>query len=82
MKAARSIEDLGKLIKHHRLNKKMSQKDLAEKCQVSQVTISHIENGLGGSLTALVAIVKALNVQISFSEIPKIDTQNMINFLE
>ena len=82
MENARSTDDIGKLIKYHRERKSLTQKEFAKKCGLTQVTISNIENGIGGSLKALSAILGALKMELTFKDIQKIDRKNMTDYLE
>lgn len=58
---------LGKRIKKVRMSKKLTQVQLAEKVNLSDVYISHIENGASKpSLETLVSISNALETSIDF----------------
>jgi len=55
--------EIGRNIRKYRLNLGLKQKDLAEKINLTEQHISHIENGYTKlSLPALVAIANALSV--------------------
>lgn len=73
MKQARTASEIGKLIKYHRQEKGLSQTDLATKSQMTQVSISNIENGIGGTLKAIEKILRALELEVNFHKVPKID---------
>lgn len=75
MKTARTALDMGKLIKYHRQKKNLSQSELAQKCHLTQASLSNIENGVGGTLKVLEKILRALEVEICFQEISKINNK-------
>lgn len=55
------IRELGAFIKENRLKKNYTQSDLAEKAGVHRVTISEFEQGLRGSLTTFIQLLRALD---------------------
>lgn len=82
MGSARTAVDIGKQIKFLRQKKEWSQGELAARSALTQVSISHIENGKGGTLKALEKILRALEVELSFQEIPAIDTRKSKFFIK
>jgi transcriptional regulator with XRE-family HTH domain len=82
MKTARNVNEIGQLLKLNRQRKNLTQAELANLCGVSQVFISKLESGSGGTLTGLVKVMRALNLELTFGEIKKIDTDNLLNLLE
>lgn len=60
------LEELGKRIKDTRLNRSMSQKDLAYYSGVAQSTLIRIENGEGGNLENLMKIMRVLDLLQNF----------------
>jgi transcriptional regulator with XRE-family HTH domain len=82
MKSAKTATEIGKLIKFFRQKKNLSQVQLAKKCHMTQVSISKIENGIGGTLKALEKILKALEMELGFRAIQKIDTTNLTEIME
>ena len=55
---------IGETIYRLRKSRKMSQKELAEKAEISDVTLSRIENGAASmNILTLVKIAKALSVR-------------------
>lgn len=82
MKAARTHQEIGKLIKYYRKAQKLSQKDLAEKAQLSQPAVSNIEKGIGGTLGTIEAIMRALKLELMFRQIPTIDKNNLAAFID
>lgn len=82
MKSARNQIEIGKLIKYHRQKSGLSQKELAQKSGLTQVTISKIENGIGGTLKALDNILNALKCEVLFQKIQNINTENILDLLE
>ncbi|MGE3609139.1 MAG: helix-turn-helix domain-containing protein [Bacteriovoracaceae bacterium] len=82
MKNARNQKEIGQLIKLHRQKNNLTQAELAKACKVSQVFISKLESGLGGTITGLVKVMNALNLEVSFKEIKTIDINNIQKYLE
>lgn len=57
-----NLKQIGKNIKAHRKEQKMTQAELAELAQISVIHVSHIENGtVAMSLDTLLSICRALN---------------------
>jgi transcriptional regulator with XRE-family HTH domain len=54
-------QELGKRIKRHRVERNLSQSEIATRSGLSRRTITAIENGEGSTLTTLIAILRALN---------------------
>ena len=54
------VREIGRNIQQMRLNKNMTQKQLAELSGVNRVTISRIERGQAASLLTIVQILRAL----------------------
>ncbi len=77
MKSARNHTEIGKLLKYHRQNQALSQKELATKAGLSQPAVSNIEHGIGGNLRAVESIMQALNLELSFKPVRSIDTSDM-----
>ncbi len=73
MKQARTASEIGKLIKYYRQERGLSQTDLATKSQMTQVSVSNIENGKGGTMKAIEKILRALELEVNFQQIQKID---------
>lgn len=82
MKAARTHQEIGKLIKYYRKAQNLSQKELADKAQLSQPAVSNIEKGIGGTLGAVESIMRALKLELMFRPIPKIDKNNLTAFID
>ncbi|MCD6068089.1 MAG: transcriptional regulator, family [Bacteroidetes bacterium] len=55
------LRELGSFIKETRLKKNYTQSDLAEKAGMHRVSLSEFEQGLRGSLTAFIQLLRALN---------------------
>lgn len=55
------IRELGSFIKESRLKKNYTQNSLAEKAGIHRVTLSEFEQGLRGSLTTFIQLLRALN---------------------
>lgn len=82
MKSARNVQEIGKLIKYHRQKFNYTQTEFAKKTGLTQVTISNIEHGIGGTLKALVSITNVLGIEITFQNIQKINSKSMLDYLE
>jgi len=59
---ANVIQEIGVRLKKQRINKKMTQQQLAEKAGVSLFTIAQIERGKSVSLSMLVAVLRVLRL--------------------
>ena len=59
---ANVIQEIGARIKKQRINKKMTQQQLAEKAGVSLFTIAQIEKGKSVSLNMWVAVLRVLRL--------------------
>jgi transcriptional regulator with XRE-family HTH domain len=55
------IRNLGSFIKETRLRKNHTQSELAEKAGIHRVTLSEFEQGLRGSLTTFIQLLRALD---------------------
>jgi transcriptional regulator with XRE-family HTH domain len=55
------VRELGKSIKQLRINKNITQQQLAEKTGLDRVTISRFENGRAATLLTFVQILRSLN---------------------
>ena len=76
-----NLEKLGKQIKYHRTLKGFTQKEMAEKLNVSLRYIGHIENGhRGASLDMQVEICKCLG--ISMSDLVPVDESDDLEIKE
>ena len=56
------IEEIGKRIKRQRINIGMTQQELANKTGLSLRTITNIECGNDSKLSAIISILRALNI--------------------
>lgn len=62
-------EELSSHIKQMRINARISQQELADKAGISRATITNMENGKGGTIDTLIAILRhlqKLNILDSF----------------
>lgn len=82
MKCARTAAEIGRLIKFYRQKNNISQAQLAKKCRLTQVSISNIENGIGGTLKTLERILLALEMELAFHKVQKIDTSKLRDYVE
>ncbi len=57
-----NLKQIGKNIQAHRKEQKMTQAELAKRCQISVIHVSHIENGsVAMSLKTLLSVCRVLN---------------------
>ena len=72
-------------LKQMRLNKNISQEELAVKCGIDRTTISRIERGRAGTLLSLVQILRALDkleVLDVFKEEPELSPLKLLKIQE
>lgn len=81
MKHARTIEEIGQLVKFHRMKQGRTQSDLARESGVSQEFISKLENGRGGNLQTFLTVMNELKLQIKLDEIERIDTDDLAKMM-
>ena len=75
-----NYKSIGKQIKEFRLNKNLTQEQLAELCDMSNIHISNIERGLGSiSLSTLEKITDCLELNIAINLYSKEDEKEKIN---
>lgn len=66
------LKDLGIRLKKTRLNKNISQKELAEQCGIHRNTIGDIEKGKPYSILTLISVLRALNkLEILYQILPE-----------
>ena len=82
MEGARDLSDVGKFVKYLRQNRNMSQGELAKKAGTTQVTISNIENGNGGTIKILIQLLRAMDLEMAANPIKKMNSKNIADFLE
>ncbi len=82
MEGARDLSDVGKFVKYLRQNRNMSQGELAKKAGTTQVTISNIENGNGGTIKILIQLLRAMDLEMAANPIKKMSSKNIADFLE
>jgi len=54
--------EVGNRLQLHRLNQNLSQTDLAEAIGIARKTITSVENGHGGTLLTIIAMLRGLNL--------------------
>lgn len=79
---ARTIKDLGYLLKLIRTKQGLTQSELAKKVGLKQVSISRLENGESVSLKTLEKVMAGMKLELSLTKIPKIDTTDLSSLLE
>jgi HTH-type transcriptional regulator/antitoxin HipB len=63
--AIRSEENLGHALRRHRLAKGLNQTELGQKAHLRQRTVSDIEQGKGGTLASLSALLTAMGLEVT-----------------
>lgn len=75
-------QEIGKRLKTHRVNKRFTQKQLAEKAGVSLFTIAQIEKGKPVSISMLIPVLRVLrlldNMELLIPE-PQISPVALLN---
>ena len=75
-------QEIGKRLKTHRINKRFTQKQLAEKAGVSLFTIAQIEKGNPVSISMLIPVLRVLrlldNMELLIPE-PQISPVALLN---
>lgn len=74
------LQEIGKFIQSKRIEKRLTQDELAEKTTMSRSTISLIERGEGSTLANLIKLLRildALYVLQEFKVIPKISPMQL-----
>ncbi len=56
------LKEIGRRLKNFRLNKNISQQDLAERAGLNRTTVGDIERGAPFSMLAFVQMLRALNI--------------------
>jgi transcriptional regulator with XRE-family HTH domain len=69
------LKEIGLFIKETRLKKNYTQNELAVKAGIHRITLSEFENGLRGSLTSFIQLLRALN------ELEKLDVFKISNVI-
>jgi transcriptional regulator with XRE-family HTH domain len=82
MEGIKNVADIGRTLKFYRKNKNLTQAQLSKMCQLSAVSISNMENGVGGTLGTLVKMMQALEVEISMTLVKKLNKKSMLDFLD
>ena len=57
---------IGERIKRARLDKNLTQNEVAERCGITQLTISKLESGKGSRLSTLINVMKVLDLEEQF----------------
>ena len=56
---------LGHALRQHRLTKDLNQTELGQKARLRQKTVSDLEQGRGGTLASLFALLTAMGLEIT-----------------
>jgi transcriptional regulator with XRE-family HTH domain len=79
------VKEIGKSLKQIRLNKNLSQKQLAKTSGLDRTTISRMESGRAATLLTLVQVLRALDrlsILNAFLQEPEISPLNLLKFQE
>lgn len=79
------VKEIGKSLKQIRLNKNISQEQLAGKSGLDRTTISRMESGRAATLLTLVQVLRALDkldILNTFQEEPEISPINLLKLQE
>lgn len=77
-KTARSSRDLGHILKQHRLAKEMSQSDVAEQTNATQISVSRIESGnVGQKMAQIFKILAYLDLEIEIKPRQKTSSRDV-----
>ncbi|MEA5129347.1 MAG: helix-turn-helix transcriptional regulator [Proteiniphilum sp.] len=60
------LNEMGRRLKNHRLHKRLTQQQLAEKAGVSLFTVAQIERGKSVSMNLLIAVMRVLRLVNNF----------------
>lgn len=75
-----NIQELGQRIRLIRLEKRITQKMLAEKCGLNRNTVKDLENGKSVHLLSFISILRGLNLLEGLQNlIPGIDESPVLN---
>ena len=74
------VENLGKFIKHIRIQQNITQVQLAKMAGLNRWTIGQIENGESITLTSLIQILRALDVLYVLDDFEVIDEIDPIEY--
>ncbi len=79
------VKEIGKSLKQIRLNKNLSQEQLAKTSGLDRTTISRMESGRAATLLTLIQVLRALdklNILNIFLEEPEISPLNLLKIQE
>jgi transcriptional regulator with XRE-family HTH domain len=77
-KIARSPHDLGHILKQHRLAKQLSQSDVAEQMNATQISVSRIESGnVGQKMAQIFKIMALLDLEIEIKSRQKTSSRDV-----
>lgn len=79
------VKEIGKSLKQIRLNKNLSQEQLAKTSGLDRTTISRMESGRAATLLTLIQVLRALdrlNILNIFLEEPEISPLNLLKMQE
>lgn len=64
-------ELIGQRLKQHRLHRNLNQTELARRAGLARRTITSVENGNGCTLSTLIRLLRALNIEHALDELLK-----------
>ena len=62
------ISEIGRLVKSYRKQQKLSQQDLAEKLELSRITIQNLESGKNFTIDTLLKVFNHFDVLVGFNQ--------------
>jgi len=62
MNTEQALNEIGERIRRHRLNRNLSQKEVAERAGIGLASIARLEDGKGSTLSNLIRVLTALDV--------------------
>lgn len=62
MNTEQALNEIGERIKRHRLNRNLSQKEVAKRAGIGLASVARLEDGKGSTLANLIRVLTALDV--------------------
>ena len=62
MNTEQALNEIGERLKRHRLNRNLSQKEVAERAGIGLASVARLEDGKGSTLTNFIRVLTALDV--------------------
>ena len=61
MNTEQALHEIGERVKRHRLNRNLSQKEVAERAGIGLASVARLEDGKGSTLANLIRVLTALD---------------------